>query len=111
VKFLADMNISLATVRWLRAQGHDATHLRELGLQREIDENILLKARNEQCILLTMDLDFGYLLAVSGEALPSVILLRLGTETAEVVNQHLAALLALDGLEWESGLVSVHPPR
>jgi len=36
---------------------------------------------------LTMDLDFGYLMAVSHEQLPSVILFRSGNETSERVNQ------------------------
>jgi len=79
MKFLADMNISLLTVKWLRSQ----------GLQRAVDSFILDKARAEQRILLTMDLDFGYLMAISHEQLPSVILFRLGNETSERVNQRL----------------------
>ncbi|MCP4702200.1 MAG: hypothetical protein GY862_35875 [Gammaproteobacteria bacterium] len=104
MKFLADMNISLRTVEWLRARGHDASYLREQGLQRETDENILLKARRECRILLTMDLDFGYLLAVSQAALPSVILFRLGNEIAEVVNEYLESVLKLSDLDWTSGV-------
>lgn len=64
------MNISLPTVAWLRSQGHEALHVREQGLQRAADPNILDKARAEQRILLTMDLDFGDLMAASGERLP-----------------------------------------
>jgi len=79
MKFLADMNISLLTVKWLRSQ----------GLQRAVDSFILDKARAEHRILLTMDLDFGYLMAISHEQLPSVILFRLGNETSERVNQRL----------------------
>lgn len=82
MKFLADMNVSLLTVEWLRSQGHEATHVRDQGLQRAADEYILNKARLEQRILLTMDLDFGYLMAVSHEQLPSVILFRMGNETS-----------------------------
>ena len=74
MKFLADMGISMRTVVWLRTIGHDAVHLREQRLQRAVDAEIAAKAALEDRIVLTMDLDFGYLLAVSGERIPSVIL-------------------------------------
>jgi predicted nuclease of predicted toxin-antitoxin system len=104
VKLLADMNVSLLTVEWLRSCDHEAIHVREQGLQRATDELILRKAREEQRVLITMDLDFGYLMAVSGEQLPSVILLRLGNETSERVNERLASVLRLEHLDWTSGL-------
>lgn len=66
MRFLADMGVSRLVVEWLRNMGHDAVHLRELGLQRMNDPDILAKARDERRVLLTMDLDFGYLLAVTG---------------------------------------------
>lgn len=93
MKFLADMGISTRTVAWLRQQGHDAVHLREERLQRLTDEEIIAKARAEQRILLTMDLDFGYLLAVSKEHVPSIVLFRLEDERSEVVNERLADVL------------------
>lgn len=65
MRFLADMGVSLFTVSWLREAGHDAVHLREQGLQRLPDAEILLKARQEDRIILTMDLDFGTLLAIN----------------------------------------------
>lgn len=78
--------------------------MREHGLQRTADEYILRKARTEHCVLLTMDLDFGYLMAVSQEQLPSVILFRLGNETSELVNQRLASVLSLKDVDWANGL-------
>ena len=93
MRFLADMGISRRTIDWLRSQGHDAVHLNEENLQCSDDEEVLAKASAETRILLTMDLDFGYLLAVSGEDVPSVILFRLENESSEVVNNRLAAVL------------------
>ena len=43
---------------------------REQNLQRAPDDQILAKAREEGRTVLTMDLDFGYLLAISKEKLP-----------------------------------------
>ena len=108
MKFLADMAISQRTVTWLRDQGHEVVHLREQEMQRAPDDVILAKARDEERILLTLDLDFGYLMAVSGAVLPSVILFRLGNETAEVVMQRLEDVLACCAADLLSGaLVTV----
>ncbi|MGH9197257.1 MAG: DUF5615 family PIN-like protein [Acidimicrobiia bacterium] len=106
MRFLADMGISQRTVEWLRRQGHEALHLREEHLERLPDEEILVKARSEGRTVLTLDLDFGYLLAISGERLPSVIIFRLNDQSSEVVNSRLAELLARCGNEIAAGAVT-----
>ncbi len=93
MKFLADMGISLRTVAWLRDAGYDVVHLRDEELQKLPDDEILIKARTERRILLTVDLDFAQLLAVNGETLPSVILFRLGNKNYNAINQRLAKVL------------------
>lgn len=105
------MNISLLTVTWLRDQGHDAVHARALGMQRAPDADILARAMAEHRIVLTMDLDFGYLLAVSGAHLPSVILFRLDNDTAAAVNRRLATALATPGIDWTGGVFTVVTER
>lgn len=57
------------------------------------DEEILSKARAENRIVLTIDLDFGDLLAISGAALPSVVIFRLGNASREVVEARLSDVL------------------
>jgi predicted nuclease of predicted toxin-antitoxin system len=104
MRFLADMNVSLATVAWLRSQGHRAVHVREQSLQRAPDEQILALARAGHFILLTMDLDFGYLMAVSGEQMPSVVLLRMGNDSADNVSRRLSDVLSLPDIDWEAGI-------
>lgn len=94
MRLLADMGISIATVHALRAAGHDATHLHEEGLQQLADEDILEKARREQRIVLTCDLDFGDLLAASSAALPSVVLFRLSNYTPAYLNPRFFQVLA-----------------
>ena len=75
-------------VEWLRAEGHDATHLREENLQRMPDQDVFHKAATESRILLTFDLDFGEILALSGERNVSVVLFRLhNTHTAHVIER------------------------
>ncbi len=75
MKFLGDMGISPRTIELLRERGYDAIHLIEQNLERMPDPNILEKAQQEGRILLTVDLDFAQLLAISGQSLPSVICL------------------------------------
>ena len=63
-----------------RELGHDVFHLRDRELQKLPDDEILDLAYVEQRTILTIDLDFAQLLAISGKTLPSVILFRLGNE-------------------------------
>jgi predicted nuclease of predicted toxin-antitoxin system len=105
MKFLADMGISLRTVMWLRSCGYDVVHLRDEGLQRLPDNEILIKARAEGRILLTVDLDFAQILAVSGENLPSVILFRLGNENYNAINERLTQILCESQEDIELGAI------
>ncbi|HWQ70026.1 MAG TPA: DUF5615 family PIN-like protein [Patescibacteria group bacterium] len=94
MRFLADMGISMSTVRALRQQGHEVVHLREEGLGRLPDAAILAKARQEQRIVLTFDLDFGDLLALGGHEFPSVIIFRLHNEIPSFITITLLNVLA-----------------
>jgi predicted nuclease of predicted toxin-antitoxin system len=108
VKFLADMGISLTTVAFLHALGHDAVHLAEQGLERLPDRDIVVKAREEGRILLVHDLDFGELVAASGGTLPSVITFRLRNMHPDWVNGALQRLLPQHGDALERGaMISV----
>ena len=105
MKFLADMGISLRTVAWLRDAGYDVIHLREQGLQKLPDEDILAKAKKEGRVVLTVDLDFSQLLAMSGESLPSVILFRLGNENYNLINQSLSEVVGQCTEDLEAGAI------
>jgi len=92
VKLLVDMMLSTRVAEELRNAGHDAVHVREYGLQRALDEEILARAAREQRTLITADMDFGFLLASRRHPRPSVVLLRrLAFHRAEFV---VALLLA-----------------
>lgn len=107
MKFLADMGISLATVRALREAGYEVVHLLEEGLCRLPDTEILEKARVERRVLLTCDLDFGDLLAASGASLPSVILFRLSDYTPAFLNPRLMEVVATRKYELEQGAIII----
>ncbi len=63
MRLLADMGVAMRVVEWLRAEGHDARHLREEGLHRLSDGEIFSKGAAERRIVLTFDLDFGEIVA------------------------------------------------
>jgi predicted nuclease of predicted toxin-antitoxin system len=107
MRFLADMGVAMRIVEWLRAQSYDVKHLREEGLQRMSDRDIFRKAATESRILLTFDLDFGEILALSGERKASVVLFRLyNTHTPHVI-ERLKVALAQSKTILETGSIVV----
>ena len=109
MKFLADMGLARSTVAFVQGQGHDAVHLRDQGLQRLRDGEIVEKATAEGRVILTHNLDFGRIVAVSGATVPSVITFRLQDMRPAQVNHYLAEVLGRFSAELEAGaLVSVN---
>ena len=112
MRFLADVGVSRSTSQELRQRGYDVLHLREQGLHRLPDDEILTLARREGRIVLTFDLDFGDLLAAGSHPLPSVILFRLHDQTPSSVNPRLLKLLTERKSDLEQGaLVIVEDAR
>jgi len=110
VKLLLDMGIARRAAELLRRAGIHATHLGERGLARLPDEDVVMLAREEGRIVVTLDADFSALLALSRASQPSVIHLRierLGYREAARVIQDVLERAAED---LEAGcIVSVRP--
>jgi predicted nuclease of predicted toxin-antitoxin system len=88
VRFLADMCVDVRIVKWLRQNGHEATHLRDEGLHRMPNGEIFEKAIREDRIVITFDLDFGEIAALTESRRTSVILFRLkNTRTPHVIER------------------------
>jgi len=112
MRFLADMGISMQTVKWLRQENHGVSHLSEEGLTKLSDEKILEKAAAENRIILTCDLDFGFLLSRNKKSIPSVIIFRLEFQTPEQHIHKLRQLLPDYAKELEKGcIVSVEDKK
>lgn len=93
MRILADMGVSASTVEALRNGGHDAVHLRDLGLQRLPDEQILQLAAEQSRLIVTFDVDFAELVALGGNVLPSVVLFRLRNHIPGRVSKILLTIL------------------
>jgi len=53
VRFLADAGISSKTVEFLVQLGHEAVHVRTLGMQRAPDLDVVERARADSSVVLT----------------------------------------------------------
>src|SRR4051794_28304484 len=81
MKLLVDNPLSHRVAEALRVDGHDAVHVREIGLATATDLSLFQLATNEDRHIVTGDTDFSALAVQSGQALPSIILLRLDPST------------------------------
>jgi predicted nuclease of predicted toxin-antitoxin system len=80
MKFLIDNALSPRLAHSLRDAGHDAIHVRDIGLAAADDEELFLLAEEESRVIVSADTDFGTLLALWSKPRPSFILFRRGTE-------------------------------
>jgi predicted nuclease of predicted toxin-antitoxin system len=76
VKFLLDQNQSPRIGDWLAEAGHDAVHVRDVGLGEASDAELMAFAVREDRVVVSEDTDFGDLLAASNAAKPSIVLFR-----------------------------------
>jgi predicted nuclease of predicted toxin-antitoxin system len=76
MRFLIDNALSPVVAEGLRHAGHDAIHVRDLGLAAADDVTIFEHADLDQRVVVSADTDFGTLLAMRNVARPSVILFR-----------------------------------
>lgn len=112
MRLLADMHISAKTVQLLRDLGHDVVRVADVLSPTATDEAIVRAAENDERTILTQDLDFSAIVALSGRARPSVISLRLASSRIEHVNDVLARELPVLEAEARSGaLITIQEDR
>lgn len=112
MRILADVHISPRTVEKLRALGHDVVRVGEVLLATSTDDEIVAEAVRDQRVVLTQDLDFSALVALSGRTGPSVLSLRLSSARVETVNDCLERVLPMVEADLEAGaIVTVEDAR
>ena len=79
---------------WLNSHGHDASHLRDEGLHRLPNGDIFEKAIAESRVIVTFDLDFGEIVALSKGRKTGVILFRLRNSRVSFVIQRLGNVIS-----------------
>lgn len=90
MKFLIDNALSFRVAEGLSQAGYDAVHVTAFGLGSAMDEAIFELAGQEDRVIVSVDTDFGTLLAQMQTNKPSFILfrwpsLRVATQQVEVI--------------------------
>jgi predicted nuclease of predicted toxin-antitoxin system len=97
VKFLVDMPLPPALARWLAAKDTTPFTPMPWGLVRSTDREILTRARQEPRTVVTADLDYPSLLALTGAEGPSLILFRGGDWSEPDLTERMQQILQVMG--------------
>jgi predicted nuclease of predicted toxin-antitoxin system len=103
LRFLLNMNLSRELGRLLEIQGHVWRHARDAGLGEAADSAIVEIAKANGEVILTHDLDYGHLLAFSGDNRPSVVIFRRRNALPSVVFEALMKVWNEIGPALEAG--------
>lgn len=103
MKILVDMDLTPTWVPFLKSHGHEARHWSEVGRGSDPDSALIQWAQKEAYIVLTQDLDFGIMLAMSRATSPSVTQLRFGNLFPEDVGDRVLKGLKQIANELEDG--------
>lgn len=108
MNFLLNMNVHRDMTAPLEQRGHVCRHAGDIGMSRATDTEIVAEAKNKGEVILTHDLDYGHLLAFSGEKAPSVIILRLrDLRTNEIMSRLDAVWNEIESVLAEGAIVSL----
>ncbi len=102
MKFLLNMNLPRALGRMLASAGHEWRHAGEIGMAHANDATIVAEAKSRGECVITHDLDYGQLLAFSGDSAPSVLIFRLRRADTKLMHERMTAAWG----EIEEGLTS-----
>ncbi len=112
MKLVIDMNLSPDLVNMLNNNGFEAIHWSTVGATNAPDKEITAWAKNNNYVILTHDLDFGTILAVSQASAPSVIQIRTQNLLSFDFQTLLISVLRQFTNELETGaLITVEPNR
>lgn len=104
MRLLADLHISPSTVSFLRSLGHDILRVTPALPPTADDTDIIAYAAQESRTIITQDLDFSAIIALTRSSALSLISLRLSSSRIEYVNAVLLKILptleqdVLDGM-------------
>ena len=104
---VADMDIAVPVVHFLRRQGVDILSAREEGWGGLTDSQILARAHAMERFVLTHDADFGTLAVHRGEPFTGIIYLRPGGRPPAQVMADVQALMEAE-IDWTPAVIAVY---
>jgi predicted nuclease of predicted toxin-antitoxin system len=96
MKIMADENVERLIVEHLRLDGHEVVSVSE-SYASITDEEVLLKAKESESLLITDDKDFGELVYRRGLGHKGIVLLRLSGLENRVKAAYVSAVIAQHG--------------
>lgn len=105
-RLLADANIAVEVVAFLRREGVDVVSVAEMGWAAWTDDQILAAATRTRRFVLTHDGDFGRLAIAEGKTYHGVLRVRPGDDPPAIVIAGLRALLARE-TDWTPPMIAV----
>ncbi len=112
MKLLVDMNLSPRWVGLLNNSGFQSIHWSSVGSFNAPDSEIMAYAASNGFIILTHDLDFSAILAVTHGEKPSVAQIRAEDVSPDVIGKQVIAALQQTKPELETGaLLTIEPDR
>lgn len=103
MKLLIDMNLSPRWINVLAEAGFEALHWTSLGAITAPDSEIMAYAKAGGFVVLTHDLDFGTILAVTQGEKPSLVQIRSDDVTPAAIGAQVKAALTQMTAELEAG--------
>lgn len=109
MRFIVDAQLPPALARWLESNGHEATHVADVGLLDAPDSAIWRYAREDGAVILTKDEDFAVWRNAADDPMPRVVWLRVGNTRKKELLRWFEPLLPriLSALESGESLVEV----
>jgi predicted nuclease of predicted toxin-antitoxin system len=107
IKLLLDMGLPRRAASDLNADGWDICHIAALGMSTATDEEIVDLAAREGRVIVTLDSDFGRILAERKAKTPSVIYLRIAPVGRQLAVDLLREILFSVGADILDGCVAV----
>ena len=112
MKLLVDMNLSPGWVSLFAEAGIEAVHWSTIGASNAPDTEIMAYADTNGYVVLTLDLDFSAILAVTHGEKPSVVQIRADNlKLDEIGKQVIAALLQMKSNLEEGALLTIDQKR
>lgn len=104
---VADMNIAVPVIAFLRARGVDVVSAHEEGWGDLTDSELLARAHAQSRFVMTHDADFGALAVHRGEAITGILYLCPGGRPPAEVIVDIEALLHAE-IDWTSPVLAVY---
>ena len=106
------MNLSPSWVGYLVERGYSTVYWADVGDIGAPDLEIVEYARNNDCVILTNDLDFGTILSITKGSKPSVVQIRANDVRPDVIGEKVVLALTQAEKALDAGaLVTVLPSR